>query len=339
MTQIKRLAAASIVVLTGTAMAQSSVGISGVLDEFVAVHHTGGKNNYRVDSNGMLGSRVVFRGSEDLGGGLRANFFLEHGFNPDSGAQTDPTRYFNRQSWVGFSSSQWGDFRVGRLTSPQFFMLGLFDAFQGATMGSSLSNLSAYPVRFDNAFGYITPPTLGPFRVQVTAALNEAATGRKMEAGIVGLEYRRGPLSLGANYANGQNAATLVVTRAAFAGGNYDFGKGKVFVGYFQTRIDNGSLDRMTLGISAQYNVTPALTLVAGYARANDRTPTNADAWHASTGFFYEMSKRTMLYSNVSKMWNNRGAKFSLNGATALGFVPKPGDDVAGAQLGIRHLF
>ncbi len=335
----KSLLAASIALLGGAAMAQSSVTISGVIDEFVAVHRTGGDNNYRLDSSGLMGSRYIFRGSEDLGNGLRANFWLENGFNPDTGAAADPTRSFNRQAWVGLSSTTLGEGRIGRLTSQQFFMEGQFDAFQGASMGSSFNNLVTFSVRFDNSVGYTTPASLGPVKVGLLASLNEATTGRRLGAGVASVEYKSGPLYLGANYADVQNATTLVKTRTGFAGGNYDFGGAKVFLGYFQAKSSNGALDRQVLAVSGQYSLTPALALVAGYGRANDKTAANADGAHAGVGFFYDLSKRTLLYGNVSKMNNDAGATFSLNGATALGVVPRPGNDVTGAQLGIRHLF
>lgn len=319
------------------AIAQS-VNISGVLDEFVAVTHTGGQDFTRLDSNGLMASRLVFSGLEDLGNGLKAKFFLENGFSPDTGAQSDPTRLFNRQAYVGLISGL-GEFRLGRLTSPQFFMEGQFDAFQGATMGSGFNNLVTYSVRFDNSVAYITPATLGPFKVQAVASLNEGFTGRRVAATVAGVEYKDGPLYLGANYANVQDARTLAVTKTGFAGGNYAFGPAKVFVGYFQAKTDNGSLNRQTLGLSGQYSVSPTLVLVAGYARANDKTAANADGSQISAGFFQDLSRRTMLYGNVSKLSNKRTAAFSLNTATALGVVPQPGNGVTGVQFGIRHLF
>jgi predicted porin len=325
--------------LSGAAMAQSNVTISGLLDEFVAVHRSGGQNTYRLDSSGLAGSRLIFRGSEDLGSGLRANFFLENGFNADTGSQADATRFFNRQAWVGLSSATLGEMKFGRLTSHQFFMEGQFDVFQGATMGSSFNNLVQYTVRFDNAVGYTTPATLGPVKLHATYSLNEAATGRRMSAGMLAAEYKSGPLYLGANYADVQNAATLVNTKTAFAGGNYTFSNAKVFAGYSQNKASNGSVDRQVFGVSGQYSVTPALALAIGYARANDKTVTDADGSHVGIGFFYDLSKRTLLYGNVSKMNNSRTASYSLNGATALGVVPAVGNDVSGAQLGIRHLF
>lgn len=335
----KILLVAATTALSCAAMAQDSVTISGVLDEFFAVHRTGGQDYRRLDSSGLMGSRLIFRGSEDLGDGLRANFFLENGFNPDAGTQADAARFFNRQAWVGLSSARLGEVKAGRLTSLQFFMEGQFDAFQGATMGSSFNNLVTYSVRFDNGIGYTTPATLGPLKLHAIVSLNEGTTGRKTAAGVLAAEFKSGPLYMGANYADVQNTTTLVNTKTTFAGGNYEFGDAKVFLGYFQAKASNRLVNRQTLGASVQYRVAPLLAVVAGYARANDKTAANADGSHLGIGFFYDLSKRTLLYGNVSRMNNSRNASYSLNGATALGVVPAVGNDVSGVQLGIRHLF
>src|SRR5580698_7174516 len=94
--------------LAGQARAQSSVTLYGVLDEFVGYQSTkvAGKSTTLValGNNGELTSRWGIRGSEDLGGGYRAVFNLENGFDPGTGAMQNAYRFFDRQAWVGIAA-------------------------------------------------------------------------------------------------------------------------------------------------------------------------------------------------------------------------------------------
>lgn len=322
--------------LCACAQAQQ-VTLFGVLDEYLAVHRTGGTSTQLLNSSGLMASRFGVRGSEDLGNGMKANFWLESGFNADSGSMADSTRLFNRQSWVGLSNAM-GEVRLGRQNSPQFVMEGQFDVFWGASMASGWNNFVTYVPRFDNALAYLSPK-LGPVNLTLMTSLSESKTGRPFSNTVAAAEYRDGPLYLGANHAQTQNATTLVITRATFAGGNYEIGRAKLFGGYYYGTANNGALRRGVVSVSGHYSVTPSTRLAVGYSRANDKTAANGDGSQLSVGFFHDLSKRTMLYGSFSRLSNDNTATFSLNGATALGVVPLPGNDVSGVQLGIRHLF
>ncbi len=119
----KPVALAALCALSGAAFAQaapSTVTVYGVLDEYLTyVKPEGVPAVRRLDSSGMLASRVGFRGREDLGGGLAANFTLEAGLNANDGSNADGNRFFNRQSWVGLSGT-WGEVRFGRQNTPQY---------------------------------------------------------------------------------------------------------------------------------------------------------------------------------------------------------------------------
>lgn len=322
--------------LGAQAQAQS-VTVFGIIDEYFAIHRTGGTSTQFLNSSGLTASRIGFRGTEDLGNGLKANFWLENGFNVDSGSMADASRLFNRQAWVSLSGAP-GELRFGRQNSPQFTMEGQFDAFWGASMASGWNNLVTYVPRFDNTIGYLSP-SLGPVQLTLLGSLSEVHTGRQFANLVGALEYRAGPLYLGINHAQTQNSTTLVLTKTTFAGGNYTIGDAKVFAGYYRGSADNGSLRRTTFTLSGHYSITPTTRLAAGYARGNDRTAANNDGAQLSVGFFHDLSKRTMLYGSFSRLRNDNGATFSLNNATSLGVVPQPGDDVRGLQLGIRHTF
>ena len=93
---MKHIAAfALLAVAAASASAQSTVTLFGIVD-FAARHVKNGDDSLRsLTGNGLNSSRLGFRGVEDLGGGLKAGFWLEHGFNPDSGTQSDAARFWN----------------------------------------------------------------------------------------------------------------------------------------------------------------------------------------------------------------------------------------------------
>ena len=255
---------AAVLLSCGAVQAQN-VTLFGIVDEFVTLQSTDGKTYKRLESGGLLGSRVGFRGSEDLGDGLKANFLLEAGLNADNGTQSSPTAFFNRQSWVGLSGS-FGDVRLGLIPTSQFFMSGQWDAFDGATIGSGLNSIGFYFLRFGNSATYTTPQ-LGPVKARVQLSLNETNSGRRFAAMVGALEYQDGPLYLGANYAESQNATTLVVTKASFLGGNYETGPVKLFFGFNHAGSSNRFFNQDGYSVSASYRSSDRLALAAGFTR------------------------------------------------------------------------
>src|SRR4030095_9104586 len=100
------------------ALAQSTVTIYGRLNTSVERQDAGGETTTAVVNNS---SRLGFKGVEDLGGGLKAGFQLEHGFNSDTGAQTNPTAFWARQSEVNIGADRFGTLRLGRFTSEGYY--------------------------------------------------------------------------------------------------------------------------------------------------------------------------------------------------------------------------
>ena len=98
-----------------SAFAQSSITLYGVLDEGINyTNNAGDKSAYQLESGYAQGSRWGLKGSEDLGGGLKAIFDLENGFDINSGALGQGGRMFGRQAFVGLTSSNYGTVSVGR---------------------------------------------------------------------------------------------------------------------------------------------------------------------------------------------------------------------------------
>ena len=108
------LALVALGAFAGAAHAQSSVTLYGIIDEGLLFNNNaGGKHLYSMASGVMQGSRFGLRGTEDLGGGLKAIFTLENGFDVNSGKLGQGGLMFGRQAYVGLSS-QYGTVTLGR---------------------------------------------------------------------------------------------------------------------------------------------------------------------------------------------------------------------------------
>src|SRR5204862_4548069 len=82
-----------------------------------------------VSAGAINTSRLGFRGIEDLGGGLKAGFWLETGINPDSGTTSDSTRFWNRRSTISLISDSAGELRIGRDFTPTYNGYTNYDTF------------------------------------------------------------------------------------------------------------------------------------------------------------------------------------------------------------------
>lgn len=213
------------------AMAQSTVTVFGRVD--VGLQHIdNGAKTSRVDSGTYTASRLGFRGTEDLGGGLTALFFLESGISADTGNAAGGTRFFNRGSYVGLSSKDWGTVTLGRQYTPIFWpflfaddagplRLHGYSAVQSiqrsnflrvnsaalqkpvanGTIGSAASGVYAVGISsaFENNLVIYKTPSFGG--LTVTGAVG-AGEGYGDAGKVYGAnaEYKSGPLYLGAGY-------------------------------------------------------------------------------------------------------------------------------------------
>lgn len=208
----------------GAAHAQSSVTIYGIIDTAVAYENkvqttgTATGSRFAVNSGTLQGSRLGFKGAEDLGGGLNAVFALEAGFSSDTGALTNanggsPT-LFRRKSYVGFSSNTAGTVLVGRQTDwndtiSAYTSVTDFGGVTGA-VGHNLDRLEG--TRTNNSISYTTAPMNG-FTGQALYGFGEnAGSTTSGQAFSFGGQYLNGPLALGATYyqskVGGSNANT-----------------------------------------------------------------------------------------------------------------------------------
>jgi predicted porin len=352
------------------ARAQSSITLYGVLDEFVGYQSTkvAGKNTSLVllGNNGELTSRWGLRGSEDLGGGYRATFDLENGFDPGTGNVQNAYRFFDRQAWVGMAGP-YGEVRAGRQNTPMFAWSGNLDAFGAATYASGYNNFANWLARVDNDIAYLSPKigtTQFELHYSVGGKPGTLAGNAVYQAAV---QTSLGPVYLALAYLNAANATNSNRVQQIMAGGNFDYGWGKIYVGFFRgndvisattgNALSNpaGKYDptvgpvsnvagnyHNTWSFSADYHVSPFLSVGAGYAFIMDGSSLDNEARQMSAIINYDLSKATRVYGVVSRLNNYNSAQFKMADAsitTGAFLTPGPGQSETGVQVGIRHMF
>ncbi|MBA2673800.1 porin [Ramlibacter sp.] len=328
------LAAGMGLLCSAGAFAQSSVTLYGIVDTGIERASNGaGISVNRLVSGQGSSSRLGFRGTEDLGGGMRAIFNLEAGVNTDngSGAAAGGGLMFNRQSWVGLAGD-WGQITFGRQFRPEARAVFGMDPFDAGSVASPPNTYSNTGFRADNAIIYETP-RMGGFVGRVMYALGENAGGVSGALNDVGasLQYYNGPLYAAYGYDSQRNAAATDRRTWHTVGGSYDFGAVKLYGAYRTRKEGAAALDQNSYWIGVGVPVGPVL-LQATVGRVNDKTAANRDTKGYSFGAEYLLSKRTDLYMRYGKLRNQNGATFNLdNGVNG----PSPSSFV----VGVRHRF
>jgi predicted porin len=212
---------------TGVAHAQSSVTLYGLIDESVQyVHNANPANNnlWQLAAGNLQGSRWGLKGSEDLGGGLKAIFQLESGFNPNNGKMGSygtGTKLFGRQAYVGLTQDAYGTLTLGRQYDPLVDLVQPLtgDNFFGSTFttpGDVDNNDNSS--RTNNAIKYVSP-VWGGFQFEGMYALGGVAGATGAGQSWAGAAtWSGGPFSVAAGYFRMQNANTL--TSRGVAPGN-----------------------------------------------------------------------------------------------------------------------
>ncbi len=360
------LALAVLGAFTGVASAQSSVTMFGVVDLNVR-YVNNNDSSYSLSQDGMASSRLGFRGVEDLGGGLKASFWLEAALGPDTGrgassygngtttvnlpgggsVTNENSFLFQRRSTVSLSN-QWGELRLGRDYTPQFWNWTVFDPFGTNGVGSAL-NLAiqlnnvqgsggSYGtlVRANNSVQYILPNgVFGPgLYGNFMVAAGENALGNKMWGGRIG--YAAGPFNVAASYSDTDITQDIDATNWNIAG-SWDFKIVKVSAFYSQIEAkgfgNKGGQDNWYIGASmplGQANIKLSWGQADGSGDFNDR---GAKQW--ALGADYNLSKRTAIYATVSAVNNNDNSAFRVAATSPL----NPGTNSTGAEVGIRHSF
>ncbi len=355
-------AAAPLLGMAGLAHAQSSVTVYGIIDsgvEYVTNVGASGDSIWRVPSlTGTLPSRLGFRGSEDLGNGLKANFLMEQGFAPDQGTLNQGGRAWGRQLYVGLSSTSWGSISFGRQYSHIFYSM------IGDTIGPniySIGQLDGYlaNARMDNSISY--RGTFGGFTLGASYSLGRDTAGSLPAGGCAGESSTdksacRG-MSGSLQYATPDWGVALAYERqngGAGAGsplplssqtdtrtllnGFVKFGSTKVGA-IFLRRDNEGSAtpksDIYSLGVT--HPIGPVV-LDASYSTLRVKNSSDEASIFAARAL-YNLSKRTAVYTTVGHLTNKGNATYTVDGGVVAGSAPAPGVNQTGVMVGVRHIF
>jgi GBP family porin len=302
-------------VFATAAHAQSSVTLYGLIDAGITyTNNQNGHSNWKATSGAVNGSRWGLRGSEDLGGGLKAIFTLENGFNIMNGTNGQGGREFGRQAYVGLSSNQFGAVTLGRQYDSVVDFLGPL-ALTGTQYGGTQfahpfdnDNLTN-TFRVDNSVKYTSANYAGLKFGAMYGFSNQAGGFANNRAYSAGVSYNYGPLNVAGAYFQTNNSAPLNAAGAAIAGGavtadqapfsagrqrifggglNYAFGPATVGFVFTQTMLDSGvgltnvgsqGLGNIALGNSVRfqnYEVNGRYNLTPALSLAANYTFTDA---------------------------------------------------------------
>lgn len=311
-----------------------------------------GESEFQGVLSGVLsGSRIGFKGSEDLGNGLKAVFQLEQGFDIGNGADSPSTRegdsVFSRQAWVGLSGA-WGTVGLGRQYAPGYF--ANYDAVLGANI-SPQSLLSAQTgatitpnsgARWDNSVTYtgsfsgLTARAIYAANAETNTfddtvlfdedgvAIPNTGTGRELagaaddDAMGLGLDYSNGPLKVGAVYHFLKDAEGVTGSddqQEWLLGASYDFGVLTLAGSYQQTQntgfVDGLDVDIYQLGVIVPVGAAGNVHVAYGEADV-DGAGFDGKTKAYTIAYTHALSKRTTAYVGYMGTDNDDGMDISL---------------------------
>lgn len=350
----KMTAAAWALALCGSAGAQSNVTIYGAADLYLNSARSGPTHLTRVEDGGNAASRLGFRGSEDLGDGLRANFVLEAGLSADTGAGTipGPGLAFTRQSSVGLSGP-WGSVDLGRMYTPMFYALLRADPYSVNTIYSPLNliavtdaqtGLTPFAARANNMLRYRAPADK-PFVLDLAVGPGEASSPGQHSGdfygGTIGWNAKSFYIGYAFQKVRAGSAAAPVASPATSTYQSIDASYAvtpalRVSANFMRNSRDVATTPTAKIvNASVEWSVNPTSRLLASVAqRKVDGTSRSQLAW--TLGYDHFLSKRTALYARWLQLDNRANASVSLAGVPV---VANSGDGVRSIGLGIRHHF
>jgi predicted porin len=334
------LALALLSTLSLAAHAQTSVVVYGIADASVGIEDTDapGEDSRTVISSGTQStSRIGFRGTEDLGNGLKALFNIEAGYAIDSGAQ-DAAGLFQRRAVVGLQGT-FGTITVGREYSPIAAVVQSSDplghGFYGSNLGSFGTNRATR--RLANSVNYKSEALSG-FVVQAAYSAGERQVDNP-SGDLVGVsvEYKNGPLNLGAGYHQVERLATGDDKEYAFGAG-YNFGAFDVRGSYVVANLTGPNNEFKFTTVGGSYTAGANKF----FASVHQQKLENGAKGNGFTlAYSYTLSKRTNLYSTYGRVRNNNLGNFGLTSAGGT-FAPPAtafGADPSVFNVGVRHSF
>ena len=341
--------------LCSGAWAQSSVTLFGGLDLGGRhVSNSAGSMNTMQSGNNYT-SRIGLRGVEDLGGGMKASFWLESTVNGTSGATGAGNSFWDRRSTVSLSGA-FGELRLGRDYTPMFRAFASTDVFGYvgvAGMGTLYSAGAAAPVkdafgtgatsiaRVNSAVQYYTPNTLGGFYFNgMYAKPGFGSIAGEFDFWGARAGYASGPIDVsvygGATKIKpADKSFQLYGVAAAYKLGDAQLQGGLTQMKYLQAKQTNQTLGvDWAIGVgqvrATYHRIKQAGLSSGGAALGGD----GANVF--GIGYVYNLSKRTAVYGTAAFTGNKGKAQFTLPGGPS---GNAPGTSARGYEVGLRHIF
>lgn len=340
----------------GQACAQSSLSVYARIDvswNYRDFDGAAGKPSTRLNTVSSDTSWIGFRGVEDLGGGMKAYFKLENGFQADTGAQTSASTLFNRESYVGLSDARLGGLQIGSQFAPSIAIAARSDPFLRSNLGAqyslfqgSTAGSRGYPSAMNNAIQYVSPAwgRDGAWTARALYAAGEAVQPAPSYAGSV--EYATPDVYLAALVTRHKVAAPGAAATAPLADSRTAALAAKVAVpfgslhGWLQENRMPGQHDTRGAMLGAIVPVGDTVgDMRASLARQDIGTGVGIQS---AVGYFYHLSKQTMWYAVAARLKNRGNAAFVMapaNVESAALKLPEAGQSINGLQLGMRAHF
>ena len=332
----------------GSANAQS-LTTYGIVDMgFVAESGGTAGSVDKITSGAQSGTRLGFKGTEDLGNKMKALFVLETGIAADTGG-FNQNNGFARQSFIGLQNDA-GTVTLGRQYTPFFLALNaVADPFASGLAGNAQNLIPSSGIRMNNAVKYASP-TFSGVSAEVAYGFGENAAGNDRTGRNVGgsIGYTDGTLNVRLAYYRANESPSLetrITTlndSSTMLAANYNFQIAKVFAAYSDNdqqitpitpagSIAKGKSRDFLIGVSVPFGNH---TFIASYINKDGRSASNYDATQLGLGYTYALSKRTNLYAAWATIDNKRGGVlYKVGNNSELG----SGDRAV--NLGVRHTF
>jgi predicted porin len=344
------LALAALSAFATAAQAQSSVTIYGIVDmSWQSVDNDAGQTFGALGNNALASSRLGFKGTEDLGGGLKANFVLESALDVVNGragttnADTatagvaNASNIFNRAAWVGLSSASLGEIRLGKqdVTYANDIDTGVSQMGNLGNFGPSLDGSAPIGDNIDNAVVYISPSFNG-FQVQAGYASKNTATAEATTGDVTAymISYAQGPLKLFAAQQEEKAPAASANKEETILGASYDAGFASFGVSYSDG--DDATIKREQTNYTVAVPVKAlgsGVKVHAGYLVNKDKDTVNADITTTRLAVTKALSKRTTLYAAYSSADHDAGVVAPTASAA------NAGKTVTTTAVGVLHTF
>ena len=344
-------AAAPWTVQFNTPAAPTTVTLYGVLDAYAEVGWNGVENVNRLQSGGLQGTRLGFKGAQELDKANKVIFDLEMGVNVDQGTSGQGAT-FGRQAWVGLTGP-WGTLTGGRQDTPEFIAMTTYGLGSGMAWGNASNYFAdATSLRVNNALLYVSPKwhgltfkgmysftgwnssTSAPTTQPDTSTPSRQNVGHY--AAVTG-QYDRGPLSINLSHMV-RKTTDSNQDKWSVGGASWDFKVAKLGVLY-QRHTDDQRLTRnQWWELNAYLPIGKDGLLLDGGSFRNQLAE-HANALAYSVRYDHNWTPQATIYGGFATIRNGQKAAFGINGATGSALAVAPAACPRSVVLGFRYSF